>query len=282
MSGDAITEIRAAAISAANCDDGGGIWCYVGWAEKSNDSGVLAAWPYDDPECKPLTGRVEYDTDKLYTETIAACEDDSSGGVRARYIALACPANIIAILDRLTAAESSVSRLTERAEHWPHIAARIREVMDERDGFWKTCSGCCESVEGYVNPKDYPHSDVFGCALGGGCGDCGGIGAVWDNIDYSDVAESLLTAPSHGRDAGELAEEIANAKPPPFIIERITAAILSERAEAERMRKALEEIKALDEASGYELTVDRALQAVAIAARALASPSPAGKEQTDG
>jgi hypothetical protein len=65
-------------------------------------------------------------------------------------------------------------------------------VLAEEDGFWKTCAGCAESNEGYLSSALYPYSDTFKCQLGGGCGDCGGIGAVWDNTDWSDFANYSL------------------------------------------------------------------------------------------
>lgn len=32
-------------------------------------------------------------------------------------------------------------------------------------------------------------SNVFKCNLGGGCRECGGLGVVWDNTDYSDFGD---------------------------------------------------------------------------------------------
>jgi hypothetical protein len=74
-------------------------------------------------------------------------------------------------------------------------AERIREVVAEGPGHWRTCSGCHESEDGY-DIGVYPHSAVFGCKLGGGCSECGGLGAVWDATDYSDIGEFLSRAPS--------------------------------------------------------------------------------------
>lgn len=57
------------------------------------------------------------------------------------------------------------------------------------NGFWRSCSGCYESNEGYdVGPRD----KTLGCHLGGGCDECGGRGAVWDDIDYGDFATFIL------------------------------------------------------------------------------------------
>lgn len=75
------------------------------------------------------------------------------------------------------------------------IAGGIKHQLDERAGCWRTCSGCYETCEGYPVGK-YPHSDIFQCTLGAGCGECGGIGAVWDNTDYSEMADWILSRPS--------------------------------------------------------------------------------------
>jgi hypothetical protein len=62
----------------------------------------------------------------------------------------------------------------------------VAEQLAEESGFWRSCSGCHECNEG-VPMGDF--SNVFKCHLGGGCRECGGIGAVWDNTDYSDFAD---------------------------------------------------------------------------------------------
>lgn len=74
------------------------------------------------------------------------------------------------------------------------LAERIKYVFDFNGcGFWRTCSGCYESEDGYPNGH-YPHSDVLGCTLGGGCSECGGLGAVYDPIDYEEMASEMIAA----------------------------------------------------------------------------------------
>ena len=75
-------------------------------------------------------------------------------------------------------------------EEW--TKRRIHEVLDEGDGFWKPCCGCQESCDGYVSTKDYPYSEIYRCHPGAGCGECGGIGVVWDDTDYEAYARSAL------------------------------------------------------------------------------------------
>lgn len=71
------------------------------------------------------------------------------------------------------------------------LADRIKSVVEFQGyGHWRTCSGCYESEDGYPNGH-YPRSDVLGCTLGAGCSECGGIGAVWDNIDYGAMADEM-------------------------------------------------------------------------------------------
>lgn len=56
------------------------------------------------------------------------------------------------------------------------------EGVEPSDGVWHQCSGCHESNEGYPTG---PWSTIFGCHMGGGCGQCGGLGVRWDGTDYS-------------------------------------------------------------------------------------------------
>jgi hypothetical protein len=78
------------------------------------------------------------------------------------------------------------------------LLASVREQVEEAShddlGRWVTCSGCAEGVEGHLSTEDYPHSEAFGCQLGGGCLGCGGIGAVWDTTDWAAAAEDMLRA----------------------------------------------------------------------------------------
>lgn len=64
----------------------------------------------------------------------------------------------------------------------------VQEQIDESSGFWRSCSGCLETEDGHPVGR-YPYSNVFKCQLGNGCSECGGIGAVWDNIDYESMAK---------------------------------------------------------------------------------------------
>ncbi|MBS7669375.1 hypothetical protein [Croceicoccus gelatinilyticus] len=78
------------------------------------------------------------------------------------------------------------------ADQVDYIKQRIAELVEEGDGFWRPCSGCQESCQGYVSTEDYPYSEIFRCQPGGGCGECGGIGVIWDDTDYEDYARFAL------------------------------------------------------------------------------------------
>jgi hypothetical protein len=60
----------------------------------------------------------------------------------------------------------------------------VADAIAEGHGSWRSCSGCHTLNEGHPTGE---WSDVLKCHLGMGCFECGGIGAIWDNTDYSRV-----------------------------------------------------------------------------------------------
>jgi len=46
-------------------------------------------------------------------------------------------------------------------------------------GFWQSCSGCTESVDGYVNPRWFPIHPKYGVSTGAGCDECKGRGVIF-------------------------------------------------------------------------------------------------------
>ncbi|AOJ07623.1 hypothetical protein [Burkholderia mayonis] len=79
----------------------------------------------------------------------------------------------------------------------PIELSSVAETLAEGSGFWRSCSGCHETNEGHETGH-YPYSKILKCHLGGGCSECGGIGAVWDDTDYEAMGrafEQLLAAP---------------------------------------------------------------------------------------
>lgn len=71
------------------------------------------------------------------------------------------------------------------------LSENVSRQLEESDGVWLPCSGCHETVDGQSSD---PIDQVFRCHRGGGCFECGGIGATWDTTDYSAMAEELFTA----------------------------------------------------------------------------------------
>lgn len=87
----------------------------------------------------------------------------------------------------------------EAGEHGKLLLDSVREQVEEaalsgRDGVWLTCSGCADSAEGVLDSRAYPFVEAFGCQLGAGCHECGGIGAVWDTTNWDDFGQSMLSA----------------------------------------------------------------------------------------
>lgn len=64
----------------------------------------------------------------------------------------------------------------------------VSESLSSGDGFWRSCTGCHETNEGYDTG---PYSKTLRCHLGNGCRECGGIGAVWDDTDYDAMADYM-------------------------------------------------------------------------------------------
>lgn len=82
-----------------------------------------------------------------------------------------------------------------------NIRESVHEQLAEESGYWHTCSGCYEGGEYGGNSHNYPYSETFKCQLGSGCHECGGIGALWDNTDYSDF---LKPTPPEQHSSGEV------------------------------------------------------------------------------
>jgi hypothetical protein len=80
-----------------------------------------------------------------------------------------------------------------------YTAKRVKELTEENEGFWRSCSGCYEMEDGHPVGL-YEYNKVLQCDIGSGCRECGGIGAVWDSVDYEDMARSMqedaLTQPA--------------------------------------------------------------------------------------
>ncbi|MDF0501581.1 hypothetical protein POK33_12720 [Burkholderia cenocepacia] len=106
------------------------------------------------------------------------------------------------IEDGVRRIEAIVSRSPATAAAPPALPIELNSVAEtlaEGNGFWRSCSGCHETNEGHETGH-YPYSKILKCHLGGGCSECGGIGAVWDDTDYEAMGrdfERSLVAPSN-------------------------------------------------------------------------------------
>lgn len=114
---------------------------------------------------------------------------------------------VLVIRNVLSELEASLSSQQEEAV--PVDAERIREVIAEESAGgaavgWMSCTGCHETTEG-AETGNYPYSKAFGCYVGAGCSECGGIGVVWEywSKDTLDDMERDPTASPVPADAGE-------------------------------------------------------------------------------
>lgn len=58
-------------------------------------------------------------------------------------------------------------------------------------GWWQSCSGCTESVDGYVSARDYPLHPKYRVQQGSGCDECKGRGVVFFPFTKADAATFL-------------------------------------------------------------------------------------------
>lgn len=93
-------------------------------------------------------------------------------------------------------ARSVAAKAIKLLQEQPAMAVElvgITEQLKEGNGFWHSCSGCYETEDGHP-VGSYPYSSTMKCTLGAGCSECGGLGAVWDNNDYTPACETCLDA----------------------------------------------------------------------------------------
>jgi len=111
---------------------------------------------------------------------------------------------------------ASIMRRPEPAgEAEPDFAASIAEVIKEESlneaaCGWRPCTGCHETNEGYESGR-YSYSTMFGCHVGHGCSECGGLGVVWDYWSkdaLDDMARDVTTPPDASAIRG--ADKMAN------------------------------------------------------------------------
>lgn len=90
----------------------------------------------------------------------------------------------------------------------PDFAVSIKRTCSEEASNgaacgWTPCTGCYDTEDGHPTAH-YPHSRIFGCDVGSGCSECGGLGVVfqyWSPEDLEDmqrdcVSETPTTPPA--------------------------------------------------------------------------------------
>ncbi|WP_097140885.1 hypothetical protein [Rhizobium subbaraonis] len=134
--------------------------------------------------------------------------------------------------------ERTIEDVREALRHepisaYPDFVAAVSAALDDREtlpveldgvadaiaygkGVWRSCSGCHETNEGV--PLG-PYSSILKCHLGGGCFECGGVGAIWDTTDYEEMGrflsgEALATSPASSGVEGERCPICAEAFKP--------------------------------------------------------------------
>jgi hypothetical protein len=151
----------------------------------------------------------------------------------------------------------------------------VEDAIKEGDGFWKSCTGCYETNEGHP-PTGAFFSPVFKCHMGHGCGECGGIGAIWDDTDYEATADHMmrddstppaLAAPVQEPVAFEvgLVEWVGNklmatpkvtTTPPASWVEMVTANLVREGVNKHKARELAEHFYSLAQRQWVGLTDD--------------------------
>lgn len=102
------------------------------------------------------------------------------------------------------------------------LADRVGEAMED-GGFWRSCTGCYDTCDGYPTGA-YPYSAALHCDLGAGCRECGGLGAVWDDTDYDDMADFML---KYDRDFGNIKRVLIDGGVTRWKVEELTTEIMA-------------------------------------------------------
>jgi hypothetical protein len=68
----------------------------------------------------------------------------------------------------------------------------VEDQIKRGNGAWRPCTGCYDTEDGHPTQR-YADSHYLQCALGNGCSECGGLGAVWE--DFSGYEEVLSATP---------------------------------------------------------------------------------------
>lgn len=104
----------------------------------------------------------------------------------------------------LRQAEAEKKRTDELGGLLEMIGSVKEEATGRGRGYWRACTGCHESEMGQTLLGQ--HSTLFGSDQGIGCLECGGIGVIWDDTDYDDMADFILREAERAATCDVLAE----------------------------------------------------------------------------
>ncbi|RZZ81977.1 hypothetical protein EA662_17565 [Pseudoxanthomonas winnipegensis] len=179
--------------------------CLSEWGHPQESENVLASVDLEsyDTELRLINQLLNFGfEDHAHRAAPAPPADAGRGGLVERLRAIVLDAQSIAS----TSVTVPVSLIREAANALTAKAAApapveltgVAAAIAGGGGIWRTCTGCHEHNEG--NPTG-PMSQTLQCHLGGGCDECGGIGAIWDTTDYQAMADEMaadLLAPAVG------------------------------------------------------------------------------------
>lgn len=146
---------------------------------------------------------------ELINEAIEFCNDELDGYEGMEYdddCEVACQRSNTFIRELVRRLELSVSTNAPPAPQMagysaePDFAASIKHTCSEEASNgaacgWMPCTGCYDTEDGHPTAH-YRHSRIFGCDVGSGCSECGGLGVVfqyWSPEDLEDMQRDCVS-----------------------------------------------------------------------------------------
>lgn len=161
---------------------------------------LAAAIAHREAEAVPKAHPLE-----VYADSYAQMARMGDGTVDCRSVEVDIRQNMILVTQSLVAPPAQE----------PDFATAIAEVIKEESANgaacgWLSCTGCHETNEG-AETGHYPYSKMFGCYVGAGCGECGGLGVVWDYWGKEALDEMQRDAATPPERAVEVTDAMADA-----------------------------------------------------------------------
>lgn len=121
-----LEELERLAKEAADSSKYGGQWCFTRDGYRGNQAMVLSGRKLKGRNLDPMTGGVRFDPDNYEFNIIARCGGRSIGNVRAAFIAAACPATVLHLLEIIESLRLSRDYLETEREATDRAAERYR------------------------------------------------------------------------------------------------------------------------------------------------------------